>query len=163
MRFRGRPPQNRHLALQRTDFSIRIVQERIPTALIMEDDADWDVSLKSQLVEFAKGALFIQGSDNSGVPSARQALPSSSPIGSPYGDDWDLLWLGHCGTRNREDEDGNYYVIHDDHTALPQPLWSHPRRQPNFSPPSLQGNYTRVVFEPMRGLCMYGMYHNSRP
>jgi hypothetical protein len=50
----------------------------------MEDDMDWDVHLKTQLVDFAQGA--------------RHIFPSSSfTPHSPYGDDWDLLWLGHCG------------------------------------------------------------------
>lgn len=50
----------------------------------MEDDMDWDLRLKPQLELIAKGA--------------RAVFPSSSswPY-SPYGDDWDLLWLGHCG------------------------------------------------------------------
>lgn len=46
---------------------------------------DWDTRLKSQLPMVAQGA--------------RELLPSTenrSPL-SPYGPDWDLLWLGHCG------------------------------------------------------------------
>ncbi len=108
----------------------------------MADDADWDIMLKSQLVEFAHGTRFLQGS-------------SQKPTRSPYGDGWDLLWLGHCGSRNRETEDQNYYVIHDDPTAVPQNLWGYPRRQPNLSPMPLSGNYTRVVYEPVRGLCTF--------
>lgn len=130
-----------------------MVKEQIPSALILEDDADWDVSIKSQLVEFAKGACFIQGSKSD---SASQDVHIDSKMNSPYGDDWDLLWLGHCGTRNREDEDQNYYVIHDDPTAIPQELWGYPRRQPNLTPPALRGNHTRVIYEPVRGLCMFG-------
>lgn len=122
-----------------------MVKEGIPSALIMEDDADWDVLLKSQLVEFAHGTRYLQDSEK-------------KPTNSPYGDDWDLLWLGHCGTRNREEEDQKYYVIHDDPTAVSQKIWGYPRRQPNLTPSSLGGvgNHTRVVYEPVRGLCMFG-------
>jgi hypothetical protein len=129
-----------------------MVKEQVPSALILEDDADWDVTIKSQLVEFAKGAQFLQGTE-----SKNTRENSESKTNSPYGDDWDLLWLGHCGTRNREWEDQNYYVIHDDPTAIPQSLWGYPRRQPNLTPPALRGNHTRVVYEPTRGLCMFGM------
>ncbi|KAF5854720.1 hypothetical protein ETB97_000469, partial [Aspergillus alliaceus] len=49
-----------------------IVSHQIATALIFEDDADWDVSLKSQLVEFARGARALQNT-------------TTVPV-SPYGD-----------------------------------------------------------------------------
>lgn len=51
----------------------------------MEDDMDWDVRLKSQLRHIALGTRALQFSS----PSHR--------LDSPYGDNWDLLWLGHCG------------------------------------------------------------------
>ncbi|KAJ3568062.1 hypothetical protein NPX13_g6546 [Xylaria arbuscula] len=62
----------------------RIVEEDIETALIMEDDMDWDVRLKTQqLPQIAERARYFWDSGN--IPS------------SPYGDSWDVLWLGHCG------------------------------------------------------------------
>lgn len=50
----------------------------------MEDDSDWDVSIKTQLQSFAFAVRALQD-----TPKAHTA--------SPYGDDWDILWLGHCG------------------------------------------------------------------
>ncbi|KAK6069593.1 Procollagen galactosyltransferase 1 [Seiridium cupressi] len=61
----------------------RIVEEDLDSALIMEDDMDWDVRLQPQLERVAQGARALLSS-------------ASNPI-SPYGDDWDILWLGHCG------------------------------------------------------------------
>lgn len=61
----------------------RIVEEDLESALIMEDDMDWDVRLRSQLEDVAKGSRMLLNSD---------ASPSS-----PYGDGWDVLWIGHCG------------------------------------------------------------------
>lgn len=61
----------------------RIVEEDLGSALIMEDDMDWDVRLKPQLERVAQGA--------------RALLASAARPNSPYGDDWDLMWLGHCG------------------------------------------------------------------
>lgn len=118
----------------------RMVKDRIPTALMMEDDADWDVNLKALMVEFARGTRFVLGQEN-------------TTTHSPYGDDWDVLWVGHCGARNMEDIDQRYWVIRDDPTAIPQELWGNRRRQPNFTPPQLNGTFNRVVYKPVRGLC----------
>jgi hypothetical protein len=62
-----------------------ILVHKWSTVLVMEDDADWDIAVKQQLIMVA--------------PMIRQVLNSSNTIGggSPYGDQWDLLWLGHCG------------------------------------------------------------------
>lgn len=129
------------------------MKEQIPTALIFEDDADWDVNIKSQLVEFAKGSCYLHQNSSASDPNSPNPIES---INSPYGDDWDLLWFGHCGAKNREDEDGKSYIIHDDPTAVPRSLWPYGRRQPNFNPEAYHGNFTRAVYEPVRGLCMFG-------
>ncbi|KAF2838871.1 glycosyltransferase family 25 protein [Patellaria atrata CBS 101060] len=130
----------------------KIVREQIPSALIMEDDADWDVTLKAQMAEFARATLHIESLSPT---TSHQTLPATTPD-SPYGTDWDLLWLGHCGTRNREDRDQPYYLIPSDPTAVPQSQWGYPRRQPNMTPAPLAGTYNRIVYEPVRGLCMFG-------
>jgi hypothetical protein len=36
-----------------------MVERRVSSALIFEDDADWDVALKMQLVQFARGSRFL--------------------------------------------------------------------------------------------------------
>ena len=41
-----------------------MAQETIQTALIMEEDADWDVMLKVQMLEIALGAPYVQDSMN---------------------------------------------------------------------------------------------------
>lgn len=58
------------------------------TALIFEDDVDWDIRLKSIQVPLAQRAARSLGKDKS-IDS------SVYPWGSPK--DWDLLYLGHCG------------------------------------------------------------------
>ncbi|KAK7983924.1 hypothetical protein PG989_011326 [Apiospora arundinis] len=90
----------------------RIVEEDLESALIMEDDMDWDVRLQSQLETVAKGTRALLGS-------------GSKPI-SPYGDGWDLLWLGHCGEIFPEQLDENKgeplyskFVIKNDQTVPP--------------------------------------------
>ena len=59
------------------------------TALIFEDDIDWDIRLKSIQVPLAQRAARSLGSTKNTVD------PTLYPWGSPK--DWDLLYLGHCG------------------------------------------------------------------
>lgn len=73
----------------------RVVEENLDSALIMEDDMDWDVRLKPQLELTAAGARAVLSSlPDTLFPTGRGR---ASPPLSPYGDDWDVLWLGHCG------------------------------------------------------------------
>ncbi|KAL1891276.1 hypothetical protein Sste5346_007735 [Sporothrix stenoceras] len=140
----------------------QIIEQNLTTALVMEDDIDWDVRIKTQMVSFALAAQvygqpqrgakkslsqlhtppFDKGSrgipDSGGANLMRKwqhlngpdqaqehthlqhrtvatadaegytqkkhevslakAPPYNMPATSPYGDDWDVLWLGHCGT-----------------------------------------------------------------
>lgn len=57
------------------------------TALIFEDDVDWDIRLKSVQVPLAQRAARSLGS--------KAVDPAKYPWGAPQ--DWDLLYLGHCG------------------------------------------------------------------
>lgn len=70
----------------------RVLQNSYTTALILEDDADWDVALKMQLREFARGVRLLNGEEN-------------APKTAPYGTDWDILWIGGCasGPGQRDD------------------------------------------------------------
>lgn len=70
----------------------------------MEDDSDWDVSLKVQLQSFAHAVRALQ--------------PQKGPSQSPYGDDWDILWLGHCGISCKTDLP--FYLTPNDPT-IPMP------------------------------------------
>lgn len=123
------------------NFAQTIVRNRVSTALLFEDDADWDISFKSQLELFAAGSRALSSK-----------TPTDTPH-SPYGDDWDLLWLGHCGIR-RQDNDSQTFVIEND-PAVPPP--NHratfgEKGQPNMTS---YGNSTRIVFRAGGGLCVY--------
>lgn len=87
------------------------MQENITSALILEDDADWDMRLKTQMQAFAQAArAFTQPSNgqslaeqsrshhNPEFPITRVPRRLPRPSLTPFGDDWDVLWLGHCGT-----------------------------------------------------------------
>lgn len=109
-----------------------MVQNQIQSALIIEDDADWDVLLKSQMLSFARGVRAIQD--------------STLPLHSPYGDSWNLLTLGHLGVNNKPHKSTKYYVTHDDPTVIPESRRII-RRKPDLSAEKLKGNHTRVIME----------------
>jgi len=118
-----------------------IVRNRISSALILEDDADWDTHLKDQLELFAQGSQFVTGTP-----------PGKTPH-SPYGEDWDLLWLGHCSTGINENIDQRF-VIENDFTVPPI------ERRVNYAgTPDMEqegyNNSTRIVFQANRGVCTY--------
>ena len=109
-----------------------MVEQGLSTALIVEDDIDWDVRLKQQLATFSQASRqFLeqtrQGSQksvlNSNFPletaqprqqeqtteddkeqSHGEGLEATTTVNSReivkplYGDGWDVIWLGHCGT-----------------------------------------------------------------
>lgn len=121
-----------------------MVRERIQSALILEDDADWDVLVKAQMTEFARGTRHLQD--------------ATLPLHSPYGDDWDLLAIGHIGTNNRPNKDQKYWITRDDPTVI------HPSRRtwwrmPDLSAPQLKGDHVRVVHEVKKftGAQAYGL------
>lgn len=99
--------------------SCSIVEEDIASALVMEDDADWDVSLKSQMTTFARATSSLMQpllNDKTRIWDPSYPAPSTGDLPaeidsseelvvqssvSPYGDTdrWDVLWPGHCGSR----------------------------------------------------------------
>ncbi|KAI1650922.1 glycosyltransferase family 25 protein [Daldinia loculata] len=78
-----------------------IISENLTSALILEDDIDWDVRLKLQLQTFALASrtwLKESKSDNHRTVQLSPEAGTDSKIHqTTYGDDWDILWLGHCG------------------------------------------------------------------
>ncbi|KAL8830410.1 MAG: hypothetical protein Q9170_005747 [Blastenia crenularia] len=121
------------------NFAQRVVRERISTALVLEDDSDWDVSFRDQLADFATGSRYISG--------------TTKKPRSPYGDDWDLLWLGHCSAQQHP-SDQRRFVIENDNTVPPM------NHRQNFNlVPKLNelgyDNTTRIVFRANNGVCLY--------
>lgn len=61
-----------------------VIASGFETAFIVEDDVDWDVRIKDQIQLV---------SDN-----VRNYTKTPATDPAPYGLDWDVLWLGHCGS-----------------------------------------------------------------
>lgn len=92
-------------------------------------------------MEFARGARIIQN--------------STGPSLSAYGDNWDMLWVGHCGSHTRVSEK-RFFIIRDDLTARPAQY-----SQDFFAPHIIAShedmqNATRLVYQAGAGMCTYG-------
>ncbi|MCJ1248966.1 hypothetical protein MMC30_006187 [Trapelia coarctata] len=95
-----KPSEGQALAwLGHLDLLQRVIDSQTTTAFILEDDADWDVTLPDQLLDISSA---IRNFTNA----------TSPPELYPYGLDWDVLWLGHCGDLFNKSDPTNL-GIHD--------------------------------------------------
>lgn len=122
---------------------VHMIENNIQTALIIEDDTDWDISLRQQLSHFATGVNSLQNLMH----------PSKSVSKSPYGSAWDLLWLGHCRA-GPHDSKQSIYLLENDATVPPISFRAAHWHQRHIPPPVLS-NTTRLIFRSNSGMCTY--------
>ena len=75
----------------------------------MESDADWDMRVKEILPPLARGIRELVD-----WPFDRSHHVLDPQI-EPYGDTWDVLWIGHCGSNH----DGNTRIYSWNDTTVP--------------------------------------------
>jgi hypothetical protein len=109
----------------------------------MEDDVDWDVRLLRQMQDFARGVRHLQNIS----PSTHQ--------NSPYGDDWDILWPGHCGEVLPIDDDRRY-IINNDETVAPK------EHQPWLKALSEYPDHTRMIHKTGAPICTFAYAVSAR-
>ena len=97
--------------------------------------------MKDQLSMFAHGSQFVTG------------VTADSTPHSPYGDDWDLLWLGHCGSRIKP-SDERRLIIKNDATVPPPERRFNVGQIPNMEREGYDDT-TRIVYHSMDSLCLY--------
>lgn len=68
--------------LAHLDLLKHVYQSNLDTALILEDDVDWDIAIRQQMQNIS-----------SAVRTLTQT-PANEP--APFGRGWDVLWLGLC-------------------------------------------------------------------
>ncbi|RMZ39271.1 hypothetical protein CA14_003208 [Aspergillus flavus] len=90
--------------LAHLDLIKHTIQANLDTVLIIEDDVDWDVSIRSQMVQIAESVRNLTHID-----TLDQDM-------EPYGREWEVLWIGHCGEYWEEQFET---VLYDDPTACP--------------------------------------------
>lgn len=160
-------------------IATQIVEEDIQSALVLEDDADWDIRIHEQLMEFAQASrLLVQplpGTTSQFLdPTYHGELGDLQPktfiVGehqvtlpttSPYGDldRWDMLWLGHCGAVAPDGKDGTLTplaraVVLDEQTV---PEKQHINLE--MGSPTYRDEYpdhSRVVFRTGGNVCTLG-------
>jgi len=163
----------------------RVVEQNLTSAVIFEDDVDWDLRIKQQLYDFALSSrALVQPLAKEPSTYADPTFPvvldphlntrwmdfdhmtaTKPPTITPYGDKWDILWLGHCGMRrpvatdekpwgsiSRPISKGLVFHLNDDTTPEPRSIhvWddpSHPEFRNDFAP------HTRVTHHAMDGIC----------
>jgi len=80
----SRPPYGSAKAwLAHIDIMKYVVASGLESALVIEDDVDWDITIHKQMALFSEHLRFFTNSSNG---------DSSS-----YGAAWDIIWIGHCG------------------------------------------------------------------
>lgn len=90
--------------LAHLDLIKHVLQSDLDTTLILEDDADWDRSLRQQMIHVASAVRNLTKIDIEQESDA------------PYGRAWDVLWIGHCGEYW---EEGIETVVFDDTAICP--------------------------------------------
>ena len=179
----------------------RIVERNVTSALITEDDVDWDIRLKEQMKKFALSSQALtqplypeddlRYADHTFLDPSKDLIESLQPMHlvslpktrppqfSPYGDDWDLLWLGHCAQRvpalaNPRDakqraETWNIprgHVIFEDDTT-PDVSYRHNYNDKDIMPfrsyPGKSDTHTRIFHHAMDGRCAtaYAVSHRG--
>ncbi|KAI9830031.1 MAG: hypothetical protein M1819_005861 [Sarea resinae] len=153
-----------------------VVSQNLSSALILEDDVDWDVRLKSQLLDFARGSRALvqplKGSNTFADPTFQsrdsdsnikaldhelddKSAATQPPSISPYGDNWDVLWLGHCGVRfpapSQNIPKGRYLILNDDTVPGSDHIVS---LSEEFRTKYV--NKTRIVHHAMGPICTFG-------
>ena len=120
-----------------------IIDNNLSSGLIVEDDADWDVHLKTQLTHLALGTRHILDPSTSSEPH------------SPYGNNWDMLWIGHCAQSSPEQPFARFIIENDATVRLPKHrlhLWTPEETLTNDLP---NNRSTRVVYRSAGGCCSF--------
>lgn len=150
----------------------RFLDSGLETALILEDDVDWDVRLRTVQIPLAANAARALMP----IKPSLNFLNSEAQTPSNYWGDhgtWDVMYLGHCGDYfNKVTYDGlmfngNPFTLNDvahlvyDDPTLPIPSELHPFTQDLFSALGMP-KHARVLHRSKFPLCSFG-YAVTRP
>lgn len=128
----------------------RVVKRGLSSALIMEDDVDWDVRAKDILKNYARSSNALLNSAAGSAISFKSLPANPATITSPYGDGWDVLWLGHCGM---DFKSGDSRVIHANDDTVPETQYLRSWDVKAETPLAIYPNHTRVAMPVSDGVC----------
>lgn len=114
-----------------------ILSSNLSSAIIFENDADWAVEIRSQAPAVAR-AIRQLGHTN-----------RTNDGTNPWGTNWDILNLGHCGASYGHPDDSRYVVVNDTSSIAPE-LYS-ALRSPGRDVPV----HGRLVYPTSGAVCTY--------
>ncbi|KAH7016205.1 uncharacterized protein B0I36DRAFT_377831 [Microdochium trichocladiopsis] len=142
--------------LAHIDLLKHILSSDLETAFIVEDDVDWDVRIKNQLRLVSDNVrafrrrkinltdeVVVQDNDAESDPNDN----------TPYGTDWDVLWLGHCGSLGHDDDKHRRPLPYEDESRVPGDKFTGWSRD-YFLEETPEGH--RVVQESRMTICTFG-------
>lgn len=139
---------------QQADSRGRIIHENITSALIMESDVDWDMRVKNIMLGVGRGTKAIADWPFDPEPSPEEETSLSKhpknlkmPDLSPYGDKWDIIWAGHCGSSGNGD--GRIYAFPDESAPDEDHKWSVGETPREDHRPA----GTRIVYQADKSVC----------
>lgn len=86
-----------------------MIANNVSSALVLESDADWDVRIHEIMQPLAKGIQTLVD-----WPFTIEHHNVDQQL-FPYGDSWDIVWIGHCGSNH----DGNVRAYAWNDTSVP--------------------------------------------
>ena len=97
----------------------QMLDDGVETALVVEDDLDFDVEIRTQLLRLRPALAQVQGLGAWSAQGSQRALPG----------DWEILWLGHCNEKAgtvpaKAGAPPRYFAYADDTIPAPSDLYS---------------------------------------
>ena len=112
----------------------------------MESDVDWDLRIRDSMEGLTGAAKAIADWPFDGSKHPKDISQDLSP----YGDNWDFMWIGHCGAV--ADGNGRIYAFNDSSAPDEDHAWDYAGRPgEGHRPPG-----TRVVFQMRKTVCTTG-------
>lgn len=134
----------------------KMLQDKVSTALIMEDDVDFDVNIKDQLFRISEG---IQSGPRLVDINSTEPVDSSGP----YGVDWDLFFVGYCAHTSPKEanKDNTPYITFPDPTVIDLPVLKS-KHSDEFKKFDINANQTRLVVPLYSYYCTQGYAISQR-
>ena len=127
----------------------------LESVLILEDDVDWDIHLRTQQIPSAAAAIRKLVRDKTSIPGNLNTKPEWNNYWG-YSSTWDILYLGHCGDIFRPSSWTSQVqrIIYEDKTLPPR------REMHPYTVSFLQSldipEYTRMMHQSIFPLCTFG-------
>ena len=120
--------------------------------MIMEGDVDWDVRVHDMARDFAISSNALLKRPKATIDFKTLPKTAHGQV-SPYGENWDVLWLGHCGMSLPEKDEGKGIVIQRNDITVPETQYLHSWDYKRPTPLMIYPNHTRVVTHESKGVC----------